>query len=132
MLEGMFFEYKKNFELLKDCSIKINQISYIYHQIIIENKENLITIDMEGYGDILGGVLFYNKRFNSYFYTLADYSYIKGAKDVFDVVTSISKQDFYKDVRSSFVIRHFRKNLYNYNLVHSIYNLIEEFIMLSI
>ncbi len=130
MLSGLFFEYKEDYEELKDYSIRMKKVSFIYHQVFIENEKNMIRIDLEQYGDILGGVLFYKKSSNTYYYTLADLSYIKGSKDVFSYVTSIEKEDFYKEARSNFFIRHFKRKLYNYNLVHLIYNLIEEFIKL--
>ena len=130
MLSGMFFEYKEDYEELKGYSIRMKKVSFIYHQVFIENEENMIRIDLEQYGDILGGVLFYKKSSDTYYYTLADYSYIRGAKDVFSYVTSIKKEDFYREARSKFFIRYFKRNLYHYNLVHLIYNLIEEFIKL--
>ena len=130
MLSGLFFEYKEDYEELKEYSIRMKKVSFIYHQVFIENEKNMIRIDLQEYGDMIGGILFYRKLFDEYYYTLADYSHIRGAKDIFSYVTSIKKEDFYKEARSNYFIRHFKRKLYNYNLVHLIYNLIEEFIKL--
>ena len=128
MLDVIISECKEDYEILKDYSFRMKEVTNIYHQIFIEKDDISIRVDLEHYGNYIGGVLFQKKNEDLCCYALADYSHIEGARDIFDYITSVKKEEFYKEARLNLFARIFRRKHYNYRLTNLIYSLAEEFI----
>lgn len=130
LLSDVFYEYKESFEFLKGYTIKIENVTNILNYVSIENEENMIKIaieENEGYAS----VLIERKISKLFYYALSDYSYIEGAKSIFDVLNnSINKDDFYKEIKECLKNQKKigKRNVFQIKLVKLIYGLIEEFI----
>lgn len=130
----MFFTYliieqKENSEILKNYAMRLETVQYNFNRLYIENEENMIRLDIEEQSEEYVSVLFERKPSKEYFYALSDYSYIKGARDVFDVI-NINKDSFYKELRM-----YYRKSKLPWKhksckikIVQAVYSLIEEYI----
>jgi len=130
LLSQIFIDYKNKIELLKNYTLVYKFVSNTHSHIIFENEENIITLDIEeneGYVSIL----FERKTNQMIYYALSDYSYLKGAKNVFDVLSNSDEKDlFYQEVNNC--VKNQKKigkrNIYQIKLVKLIYELIEKFI----
>ncbi len=133
-LAQLFIDYKNEYELLKTFKISKKRITNICNSLSIENGKNTIILDIEESEGYVS-VLFKHKIYATIFYTLSDYSYIEGAKDIFDVFgNSRDKLQFYHEVK--YCVKNQRKtrkhNIYQIKLVKLIYDLIEDYLRLYI
>ena len=85
LLSEVFYKYKDNCKVFEDYTIRMEWKTSTFCVISIENKDNLIKLNIEDPESYVS-VLIENKAKNEFFYALSDYSYIKGSKNIFDVL----------------------------------------------
>lgn len=129
MLVEMFLEQKKLYESLNDFSIRVEEVSYIFKKLILENNNYIINIMIEDYEQYVS-VILEKKNSKKIYYALADFSFLPNSKEMFEFITSLKKDEYYIKLKKVLKQKSKRKNNNKEKQLSSlIYLLLESFFL---
>ena len=123
-LAKMLCEQKDLYNILSTFSSKIEDVTYIFRRVILENNDFIIEINLEDY-ETYASVVLKRKKDKRTYYALADYSYLSNATEMFDLLKNIDKDQYYQEVKECLK----QKNSKEERLVSLIYRLLEIFLL---
>lgn len=128
MLSKIFDEQKVLHGYFRTFSSRIEIMSNIQTCFVLENNEYIIKIDIEE-NESYASVILERKSDNKVYYALSDYSFLQNSTDMFCILTSIDKNEYYQEMRDCLKQKSNKNNSKEIRLVMLIYKLLEAFIL---
>lgn len=128
MLAKIFDAQKALHSYFKTFSSKIEILSNIQTCFVLENNDYIIKINIEE-NEIYASIILERKKDKKVYYALSDYSFLPNATDIFCILTSINKNEYYQEIRDCLKQKSNKNNSKEISLVMLIYKLLETFIL---
>jgi hypothetical protein len=126
MLTDVFRENKDSFPILKEFTLRVDNVSFIHNHIVLENRSYIATISVEE-TETYAGMTVERKRDKEIFYALSDYSYLKDATYMFHVLRGLDEKEFRENVVKCLKGKNQKRK--ELEFVRLVYRLLETFLM---